>query len=90
MGSEVALSSFRAASRAAEIELEHNGMECQDCWYWGVFCPCILSKYHPGHPDRQIPHLGYLARFWNLRRRASSAPDDGRCTRRDGSSVSAL
>src|SRR5579864_1985264 len=37
----------------------HDGMSCPDCWYQGVFCPCIRSHLHPGHPEHVCGMMYY-------------------------------
>src|SRR5579864_7013803 len=37
----------------------HDGMNCSDCWYQGVFCPCIRSYLHPGHPEHVCSMFNY-------------------------------
>jgi hypothetical protein len=51
VGTEVTEMCFRAAVWKEGKGFDHEEADCPNCWYRGVFCPCIHSRLHPSHPD---------------------------------------
>ena len=55
IGLREALKCFQKAVDSGREELEHDVMDCQDCWVHGDIVYCEQSKYHPNHPHHRCP-----------------------------------